>query len=145
MPIGVRAYFTYAVRFDKRGGLRLQSTRSHAAAGPPAMAQEESSMPVQIGINGFGRIGRIAFRALQQRHGADLKVVAINDLVDAQTNAHLLKYDTNYGPFPGTVAAGEGTIIVNGEPIRSTRSETPPRSRGARPARISSSSPPASS
>jgi glyceraldehyde 3-phosphate dehydrogenase len=82
------------------------------------MAQEESSMPVQIGINGFGRIGRIAFRAMQQRHGADLKVVAINDLVDAQTNAHLLKYDTNYGAFPGTVAAGEGAIIVNGEPIK---------------------------
>jgi len=75
-------------------------------------------MPVQVGINGFGRIGRIAFRAMQQHYGADLKVVGINDLVDAQTNAHLLKYDTNYGPFPGNVAAEEGAIAVNGEKIR---------------------------
>ena len=58
-------------------------------------------MPVRVGINGFGRIGRITFRAMERKYGNDLQVVAINDLVDAQTNAHLLKHDTNYGAFPG--------------------------------------------
>ena len=62
-------------------------------------------MTVRVGINGFGRIGRITFRAMQRKYGNDLQVVAINDLVDAQTNAHLLKHDTNYGAFPGTVKA----------------------------------------
>jgi glyceraldehyde 3-phosphate dehydrogenase len=75
-------------------------------------------MPVRVGINGFGRIGRITFRAMQRQYGNDLKVVAINDLVDAQTNAHLLKYDTNYGAFPGTVSVEEQAIVVNGERIR---------------------------
>src|ERR1043166_7260547 len=75
-------------------------------------------MPVRVGINGFGRIGRITFRAMQREYGNDLKVVAINDLVDAQTNAHLLKYDTNYGAFPGTVSVEEKAIVVNGEQIR---------------------------
>jgi len=71
-----------------------------------------------VGINGFGRIGRITFRAMQREYGNDLKVVAINDLVDSQTNAHLLKYDTNYGAFPGTVSAEEKALVVNGEQIR---------------------------
>jgi glyceraldehyde 3-phosphate dehydrogenase len=75
-------------------------------------------MPVRVGINGFGRIGRITFRAMQREYGNDLKVVAINDLVDPQTNAHLLKYDSNYGAFPGTVTAEEKAIVVNGERIR---------------------------
>jgi glyceraldehyde 3-phosphate dehydrogenase len=75
-------------------------------------------MPVRVGINGFGRIGRITFRAMQRDYGNDLKVVAINDLVDAQTNAHLLKYDSNYGNFPGTVSAEEKAIVVNGERIQ---------------------------
>jgi glyceraldehyde 3-phosphate dehydrogenase len=75
-------------------------------------------MPVRVGINGFGRIGRITFRAMQREYGNDLKVVAINDLVDAQTNAHLLKYDSNYGNFPGTVSAEEKAIVVNGERIQ---------------------------
>ncbi len=73
---------------------------------------------VQIGINGFGRIGRIAFRAIQERYGDTVQVVALNDLVDPQTNAHLLKYDSNYGPFNGTVEVGEKEITVNGQQIR---------------------------
>jgi glyceraldehyde 3-phosphate dehydrogenase len=75
-------------------------------------------MPVQVGINGFGRIGRIAFRAMQERYADSIEVVAVNDLVDPQTNAHLLKYDSNYGNFAGTVEAGEKEIVVNGKAIR---------------------------
>ena len=75
-------------------------------------------MAVQVGINGFGRIGRIAFRAIQERYKDTIEVVALNDLVDAQTNAHLLRYDTNYGPFKGRVEVREREIVVDGKPIR---------------------------
>jgi glyceraldehyde 3-phosphate dehydrogenase len=71
-------------------------------------------MGVKIGINGFGRIGRIIMRAAQ-RLGADLDFVAVNDLTDAQTLAHLLKYDSVHGPFPGEVQVKDDVILVNGE------------------------------
>ena len=74
-------------------------------------------MGVKIGINGFGRIGRQVLKALLDQH-PHLQVVAINDLTDAQTNAHLLKYDSNYGIFPGTVAAKPGALVVNGTEIK---------------------------
>ena len=74
-------------------------------------------MVTRIGINGFGRIGRQVFKAIQERHGSELEVVAINDLVDNKTNAHLLKYDSTYGRFPGTVEVTESGLIVNGKPI----------------------------
>ena len=74
---------------------------------------------MRIGINGFGRIGRLAFRAILARH-PDLEIVAINDLVDTATNAHLLRYDSNYGNFPGTVVVdGEG-LVVNGTRVAIT-------------------------
>jgi glyceraldehyde 3-phosphate dehydrogenase len=74
-------------------------------------------MAARVGINGFGRIGRNVFRAATTS-GADLEVVAVNDLVTPATIAHLLKYDSNYGKFPGTVEAGEGQITVNGKAIK---------------------------
>ena len=74
-------------------------------------------MATRVGINGFGRIGRQVLKAIKERHGDKLEVVAINDLVDTKTNAHLLKYDSNYGRYPGTVVAGEGGLIVDGKPI----------------------------
>ena len=76
-------------------------------------------MAVRVGINGFGRIGRITFRAIQERYpNGDIEVVALNDLTDAKTNAHLLKYDSNYGPFKGgTVVAEDKDIVVNGKKI----------------------------
>ena len=58
-------------------------------------------MAVKVGINGFGRIGRQSMKAIMERHPDALEVVAINDLVDTETNAHLLKYDSTYGIFPG--------------------------------------------
>ena len=75
-------------------------------------------MTVKIGINGFGRVGRLTFRAVNQYHHGQLEVVAINDLTDTKTNAHLLKWDSTYGPYPGQVAAAEGAIIVNDREIR---------------------------
>src|SRR5438270_4930518 len=74
-------------------------------------------MPVRVGINGFGRIGRNVFRAAHER-GADIEWVVINDLVDPETIAHLLKYDPNYGPFPGEVEAAAGGLTVDGKEIR---------------------------
>ena len=69
-------------------------------------------MATKIAINGFGRIGRLVFRALTQR-GADVEIVGINDLTDAATLAHLLKYDSVHGRFNGTVDVDGSTIIVN--------------------------------
>ncbi len=71
-------------------------------------------MVTKIGINGFGRIGRITFRTINQYHKGNLEVVAINDLTDTKTNAHLLKWDSTYGPYPGKVEATEDAIIVDG-------------------------------
>ena len=74
-------------------------------------------MSVKAGINGFGRIGRNVFRAAYEA-GADIEWVGINDLADAETLAHLLKYDSNYGRFPGKVEVGEnGIIIIDTKPI----------------------------
>ncbi|MBI5310407.1 MAG: type I glyceraldehyde-3-phosphate dehydrogenase [Actinobacteria bacterium] len=73
-------------------------------------------MPVKAGINGFGRIGRNVFRSAYEAN-ADIEWVGINDLTDANTLAHLLKYDSNFGPFPGTVEAGDNAVIVDGKTI----------------------------
>jgi glyceraldehyde 3-phosphate dehydrogenase len=74
-------------------------------------------MAVRVGINGFGRIGRNFFRA-QHALGADIEVVALNDLGDAKTMAHLLRYDSNLGPFEGEVALTDGTLRAAGEEVR---------------------------
>jgi glyceraldehyde 3-phosphate dehydrogenase len=74
-------------------------------------------MSVKVGINGFGRIGRNFFRAAYERQ-ADIEFVAVNDITDAGTLAHLLKYDSTLGPFPGRVEAGEGFISCDGTEIR---------------------------
>ncbi len=75
-------------------------------------------MATRVGINGFGRIGRQSMKAILERHGSELEVVAINDLTDTKTNAHLLKYDSTYGRFPGEVEATPDSLIVNGHKIR---------------------------
>jgi len=84
-------------------------------------------MAVQVGINGFGRIGRITFRAIQQRYRDSIEVVALNDLVDPQMNAHLLKYDSNYGKFGGAVETREHQLLVDGKPIRVFAERDPAR------------------
>jgi len=74
-------------------------------------------MAIRVGINGFGRIGRNFFRA-QHALGSDLEIVALNDLGDAKTMAHLLKYDSNLGPFPGGVELADGVIRAAGEEVK---------------------------
>ena len=75
-------------------------------------------MTTRIGINGFGRIGRQSLKAILENHADELEIVAVNDLTDTKTNAHLLKYDSTYGHFPGTVEATEDSLIVNGHKIK---------------------------
>jgi len=75
-------------------------------------------MTIKVAINGFGRIGRNVFKIAQTRLNKDVEIVAINDLTDAPTLAHLLKYDSLYGKFEGTVEAKENAIVVNGKEIR---------------------------
>jgi glyceraldehyde 3-phosphate dehydrogenase len=74
-------------------------------------------MPVRVGINGFGRIGRNVFRAAQAS-GADIEWVAVNDLTDAETLAHLLKYDSILGPYPGTIEHSDEGIVVDGTTVK---------------------------
>jgi glyceraldehyde 3-phosphate dehydrogenase len=75
-------------------------------------------MKVRVGINGFGRIGRQAFKAMLDFYPDDIEVVAINDLFDASMNAHLLKHDSNYGAFPGTVVVAGDNLVVNGNELK---------------------------
>lgn len=70
-------------------------------------------MAIRIGINGFGRIGRQVTRAIFERYPQKLQLVAVNDLTDPSTNAHLFKYDSNYGVYPGTVDSTEDSLIIN--------------------------------
>ena len=78
---------------------------------------------IKIGINGFGRIGRFVFRAAQKR--SDIEIVGINDLLDAEYMAYMLKYDTMHGRFDGTVEVKDGNLIVNGKTIRVTAEKNP--------------------
>ena len=71
-------------------------------------------MKVKVGINGFGRIGRQSFKAMIENYPDAIDVVAINDLMSPEVNAHLLKYDSNYGGFPGTVEVDGDDLVVNG-------------------------------
>jgi glyceraldehyde 3-phosphate dehydrogenase len=75
-------------------------------------------MAVKVGINGYGRIGRNVLRALYESGRKDVQIVAINDLGPAETNAHLTRYDTAHGPFPGTVAVEGEYLVVNGDKIK---------------------------
>jgi len=72
-------------------------------------------MKIRVAINGFGRIGRSAFKIAFER--GDIEVVAINDLTDTKTLAHLLKYDSNYGTYQHDVKADDGHLVVNGQKI----------------------------
>ena len=82
-------------------------------------------MTVKIGINGFGRIGRLVFRTIKQRVGDQVEVVAINDLFDPATNAHLLKYDSTYGPYNGTVEVKDGNLVIDGKTVKVTAEKDP--------------------
>src|SRR5215204_6798549 len=81
-------------------------------------------MPVRVGINGFGRIGRNVFRAAHES-GADVEIVAVNDITDNETLAHLLKYDSVYGRFPGSVEATGDALIVDGREVKALAERDP--------------------
>ncbi|MYD35801.1 MAG: type I glyceraldehyde-3-phosphate dehydrogenase [Dehalococcoidia bacterium] len=84
-------------------------------------------MTTRIGINGFGRIGRQVLKATLERHPDDLEVVAVNDLTDPETNAHLLKYDSTYGRFPGKVEALESGLAIDGKEVKVVAERDPAR------------------
>jgi len=75
-------------------------------------------MTTKIGINGFGRIGRQILKVVNEQQADRLEVVAVNDLADTKTNAHLLKYDSNYGRYPGKVEAMEDSIVIDGKKVK---------------------------
>ena len=75
-------------------------------------------MATKVGINGFGRIGRQVFKAISDMYPDTLEVVAVNDIGDVNTMAHLLKYDSNYGPFDGTVAVVDGGMEIDGKVVK---------------------------
>src|SRR5690606_16843841 len=78
---------------------------------------------IKIGINGFGRIGRLALREIVKRN--DVEIVAVNDLLEVEHLAYLLKYDSVHGRFDGEVEVKDGKLIVNGKPIRVTAEKDP--------------------
>ena len=75
-------------------------------------------MATRVGINGFGRIGRLVARATMDRYPGKVEVAAVNDLTDAKTNAHLFKYDSNYGVYPGQVEANNDDLVIDGRTIK---------------------------
>jgi glyceraldehyde 3-phosphate dehydrogenase len=84
-------------------------------------------MTARVAINGFGRIGRLGLRAMLERHKQELNVIAINDMADLATNAHLFRYDSNYGIFPGRVEVGEGVLRIDGRNIAVLNQKDPAR------------------
>src|SRR3990172_7305767 len=79
----------------------------------------------KIGINGFGGIGGQSLRAINERHPKEIEVVAVNDLFDAAINAHLFRYDSTYGKYPGTVEVKDGNLVVDGKAIKVTAEKDP--------------------
>ena len=82
-------------------------------------------MTTRVGINGFGRIGRQVLRATMLRHPDELEIVAVNDLADPKVNAHLFKYDSNFGVYPGSVQSMDGGIEIDGKLIQSVSERDP--------------------
>src|SRR5512142_2869682 len=82
-------------------------------------------MAVKVGINGFGRIGRQVIKAILEHHPDELEVAAFNDIFDLKTMAHLLKYDTNYGRFPGTVEIDGDCLVINGKKVQAFKETDP--------------------
>ncbi|MBT6615264.1 MAG: type I glyceraldehyde-3-phosphate dehydrogenase, partial [Deltaproteobacteria bacterium] len=80
-------------------------------------------MTIKVGINGFGRIGRLAFRVMAARE--DIEVVGINDLIDVDYMAYMTRYDSSHGRFDGEISVANGQLILNGKPIRVTAERDP--------------------
>ena len=85
--------------------------------------RKDNNMTIRVGINGFGRIGRLVFRAAQERN--DIEIVGINDLIDVEYMAYMLRYDTMHGQFKGSIEVKDGKLVVNGKAIRVTAEKNP--------------------
>src|SRR4030095_598412 len=92
--------------------------RPGAGTWRPGVTQGEREMAVRVGINGFGRIGRQVLRAAQQQGVADIEIVAVNDLTDTKTLAHLFKYDSVHRTYHGSVESSDSSICVDGREIK---------------------------
>lgn len=82
-------------------------------------------MAIRVGINGFGRIGRQVLKAMRERYADDIDIVAFNDLGDLDTMAHLFRYDSNYGVYPGSVEVADGALIVDGDSVAALSQRDP--------------------
>lgn len=98
---------------------RMENDRKKGCVNTYFTQGKEGFFMIRIGINGFGRVGRQVLKAVLEQYPQELEVVVINDLFDVKTNAHLFKYDSNYGRFCGDVATEPDTLIINGRPIKS--------------------------
>jgi glyceraldehyde 3-phosphate dehydrogenase len=87
--------------------------------------KETNIMAIRVGINGFGRIGRLVARVIRQEYAGQIDLVAFNDLGDLDTMAHLFKYDSNYGRYPGTVEKGDGKLIIDGDELKAISQKDP--------------------
>src|SRR5262249_38667279 len=87
--------------------------------------QGDVAMTTKVGINGFGRIGRLVLRTINERHSDTLEVVAINDLFAPETNAQLFKRDTTYGRYEGSVEVTDGNLVVDGKTIHVSAEKDP--------------------
>jgi len=107
-------------RRPRRGLVRLKAARWMFALIliPTTITKGDLHVSIKIGINGFGRIGRQITRVMFERYPGEFDLVAVNDLTDSKTNAHLFKYDSTYGQFNGTVEHDEGSITLNGDRIK---------------------------
>src|SRR5688572_20139396 len=116
-------YLPRARRSPKQHGPSSKPARPRFTASPSLARQFQTSrkgkvMAVRVGINGFGRIGRNVLRAATMAKQTDIEFVGVNDITDTQTLAHLLKYDSVHGRFPGTVEAKSDALVVNGKTIK---------------------------
>ncbi|MBC6416213.1 MAG: fructose-bisphosphate aldolase class I [Rhodospirillales bacterium] len=113
-PTALRRWASTPPKEDDRNAVCRKGSGTEA---PPASRRRVRTMVVKVGINGFGRIGRLVFRAAMEAKRDDVAFAAINDLGSAEANAHLLTYDSVHGRFPGTVEATEACIVVNGNKV----------------------------
>src|SRR3954447_10431998 len=106
-------------RSRRRSPRASDSNRTRSVASPTVFRNGKGfeTMAVRVGINGFGRIGRNVFRAAHAQ-GADVEIVAVNDITDARTLGHLLKYDSVFGRFPGEVEVGDGALRIDGREVK---------------------------
>src|SRR4030095_8230913 len=102
----------------------IENQRAHKSF---AIKERELVMSIRIGINGFGRIGRQVYKAIRERYDQEIDVVAVNDIGRIKIMTHLLKYDTNYGRFPGEVVSRDDGLVDNGDASKVLADRDPSR------------------